>query len=144
MIVGPKKETPLSRGLLCQVNNGVGPWPDWQYEQRDISMKPSPRLLVRVTVAKIRNRRRLKAVLRDTPLRPEQEGWKCVEWVQEALRALDKDGSALGTSVSEWQTVRDWAMWYIDAKHRAGRFDRYYDPDHAPTWDLLENTETVT
>ncbi|KAM4067218.1 hypothetical protein HRG_001201 [Hirsutella rhossiliensis] len=106
-------------------------------------MKPTPRLLVRIVVGKIENRQRLEAILRDTPIRAETEGWNCVEWIKEVLEGVGRDDRALGTAVTEWQYVRDWAMWYIDEKHQAGRFDMYYDPEKAPTWDLLESKELI-
>lgn len=144
IIIGPKKETPASQGLLCQVKNGTCPQSGWQYKYRQIAMAPTRRPLVRLMVGKIKNRGRLEAVLRNTPIRPETSGWNCVEWVKEALENAGRDGEALGTAATaDWQSVRDGILRYMDSKHASGRFDRNYDATRAPTWDLVESKELV-
>ena len=67
----------------------------WVYEAVDISMALPYMLLVRIVVAKIKDRRRLQYILKDPPLRPEVEGWNCVWWVQEALGNACRDPSAI-------------------------------------------------
>lgn len=47
----------------------------------------------------------------------------------------------LGNAVTDWETMRDTAVWYVDQKCSVGRFDAYYDPTQAPTWDMMKNRE---
>ncbi|KAI0426084.1 hypothetical protein F5Y09DRAFT_334430 [Xylaria sp. FL1042] len=115
LIVGPKTESENSRGSV------------WEYEERTISMATTSMLLVRIMVGK-----------------PEIPGWNCVEWVREAFLAAIQDGKALGTSASDWESVRD-VMWYIEDKKAKHRFDGtvQYDPSKAATWDMLQGFELV-
>jgi hypothetical protein len=100
-------------------------------------------LLVRIVVGKVEDMKRLRSLLERTPLRPEVTGWNCVSWVQEALMSAIHDGKALGTSAKDWETVRDTAMWYVEKKKAAHRFDGtvHFDPDKVATWDMLDGVE---
>jgi hypothetical protein len=80
-------------------------------------------LLVRILIGKV-EKERLANILRGVPIRQHQVGWNFVNWVQEALATLRTDGKALGTSITEWQAVRDQAMTYIQKKKAEHRFDR--------------------
>ncbi|KND86259.1 hypothetical protein TOPH_09113 [Tolypocladium ophioglossoides CBS 100239] len=149
-IIGPKNETPHSQGQLSHVKDSLSfagnpptPQPVWQYEDREILMAPTARLLVRILVGKVKSKSRLESVFKNTPVRPETHGWNCVEWVKEALESAGQDDRALGTAVTDWQSVRDTAMWYVDCKHEAGRFGEHYDPNRAPTWDIIDGKELM-
>ena len=98
-------------------------------------------LLIRIVVGKVKDMSRLRAIFEGTPVRPEVEGWNCVEWVKEALLTAIKDGKALGTSAGDWKSVRDTAMWYVESKKAAGRFRSPQDESKPPTWDMLGNAE---
>ncbi|KAK1988415.1 hypothetical protein LZ30DRAFT_20775 [Colletotrichum cereale] len=102
-------------------------------------MAPTSMLLIRVVIAKIKDMRRLQSIFENRPLRPEVEGWNCVGWVKEGLEAVLRDGNALGTSVVDWKSVRDIAMWYVEKKKAEHRFAgaSHYDHSKAPTWDML-------
>lgn len=118
----------------------------WQYEDLEVSLAQTSMLLVRVVVAKVKSRSRIQSIFEGTPLRPEVDGWNCVEWVKEALEAALKDGAALGTSANGWKSVRDKAMWYIEKKKAAHRFDGEVQSGPAkppPTWDMLEGKELI-
>jgi hypothetical protein len=109
-------------------------------------MAPTAMILVRVVVGKIENMDRLISVMESVPVRGNQPGWNCVEWLREALALLGKDKRALGTSVTEWQTVRDAAMEYVATKAAQHRFDGkakpgQFDPSKVATYDLLEKKE---
>lgn len=106
-------------------------------------MAPTSQLLVRIVVAKIKNKARLAAIFKRTPLRPDSPGWNCVEWAKEAYEAARSDRSALGTSVQTWAAVRNAAMWYIEQKRGAGRFDAHFNTERVPTWDSFEEKEIV-
>ncbi|KAH8163620.1 hypothetical protein CIB48_g4622 [Xylaria polymorpha] len=145
LMVGPKIETEGKRGTRHHAKetitaNGV----QWIYEKKDVSLAPTSMQLVRVMVGKVEDKHRLESVLRRVPIRAGTLGWNCVGWVQEALQELERDGKALGTSVTAWQSVRDIAMWYCGHKLSEGRFTaEKYNPQKCPTYDIIEGKETV-
>ena len=102
-------------------------------------------LLVRIMIGKVKKMDRLESALRKVPIRQGQMGWNCVGWVKEALEALNADGKALGTSVTEWQAVRDGAMQYVQRKKAEHRFDGRgnFNMRYAATYDMLDGKETV-
>lgn len=118
---------------------------EWYFEERDVGLLATSMLLVRIMIGKVENMNRLVRTLRKVPIRPEQAGWNCVGWVKEALEALNADGKALGTSVTEWQAIRDGAMWYVQKKKDEHRFDGKgnFDMKYAATYDLLDGKETI-
>lgn len=117
----------------------------WFYEEREIPLYPTSMLLVRVIIAKILDRDLLKDILRATPIRQGEEGWNCVGWVREGLERLEEDGDALGTSVTDWGTVRDAAMNYVQWKKDQHRFDGRadWDTSRPPTYDLITGREVI-
>lgn len=101
-------------------------------------------LLIRVVVGKVEDAARLDLILRQVPVREDDVGWNCVTWVRDALTALEKDGKALGTSQTNWNKVRQVAMTYCEQKKKRGRFQPGdYDPRKVPTYDLMDQKETV-
>jgi hypothetical protein len=109
-----------------------------------VSLAPTSMQLIRVVIGKVEDKHRLQSVLRRIPIRAETPGWNCVAWVEEALQQLERDGRALGTSVTAWQSVRDTAMWYCEQKMSEGRFTAEgYNPQKCPTYDIIEGKETV-
>lgn len=117
----------------------------WEFEERKIFMAPTAMVLVRVIVGKVANATRLESALRSTPIKGGQPGWNCVVWVKDALEALEKDGRALGTSNTDWSTIRDTAMHYVEGKKAQHRFDGKgnFDMSKVATWDMLERKEVV-
>ncbi|KAI1189187.1 hypothetical protein F5B17DRAFT_218921 [Nemania serpens] len=117
----------------------------WQYEERKIPMEATSMLLIRILIGKVKSMSRLRSIFEHTPVRAEAEGWNCVGWVREALVAALQDGRALATSACDWESVRNTAMWYIEERKAADRFDRVvsYDRTKAATWDMLEGIELV-
>lgn len=103
-------------------------------------------LLVRVMIGKLENKERLVHVLRNTPIKQGQPGWNCVASVREVLEGLRADGKALGTSVTEWDRVRDGAMRYCQTKKYQHRFDGKgnFDITTAATYDLIEEKEIIS
>ncbi|KAK1656971.1 hypothetical protein BDP55DRAFT_568275 [Colletotrichum godetiae] len=149
-IVGPKTESVNSHGRRFHAKEtmtfeGTPPTPKsrWVYENRETSLAPTSMLLIRVVIAKVKDKSRLQSIFEDTPLRPEVEGWNCVGWAKESFETALRDGNALGTSADNWKLVRDTVMWYIEKKKAEHRFDGTsdYDPTKAPTWDMLDNRE---
>lgn len=152
LLVGPKSETTESKGyrfhakqeLASLGNPPVTQWV-WRYDESEITMMPTMMQLVRVMVGKVKTLNRLRSTFGSIPVRPEIQGWNCVEWVKEALTAAIQDGRALGTSAGGWPKVRDTAMRYVESKKEAHRFDGTveYSRDKVPTWDLLSNVELI-
>jgi len=66
-------------------------------------------------------------------------------WIKEALEGLKVDGKALGTSVTEWNQVRDGAMTYCQRKKDQHRFDGQgnFNMNKTPTYDLMDDRETI-
>jgi hypothetical protein len=146
-MVGPKKEIEGAMGMRYHAKERmIAPHQiEWYFEERDVSLLATSMLLVRVMIGKVESKDRLVSTLRKVPIRQEQAGWNCVGWVKEALEALNADGRALGTSVTEWQAVRNGAMWYVQKKKDEHRFDGQgsFDMRLAATYDLLDGKETV-
>ena len=108
-------------------------------------MMPTQMILVRVMVAKVEHAERLAQLLRQVPVRQGQEGWNCVSWVKEALSDLQKSKKILGTSVMEWQAIRDAAMQFCQLKKDTHRFDGKgnFDASQVATFDLIQKKETI-
>jgi len=118
---------------------------EWVFEEREVTLLATSMLLVRIMIGKVKKMDRLESALRKVPIRQGQMGWNCVGWVKEALEVLNADGKALGTSVTEWQAVRDGAMQYAQRKKAEHRFDGRgnFNMRYAATYDLLDGKETV-
>jgi hypothetical protein len=83
---------------------------EWFFEEKEVTMWATSMLLVGI-LRKVEKIDRLVSTLLKMPIRQGQVEWNCVGcWVKEALEPLDADGKALGTSVTEWQAVRDGVM----------------------------------
>jgi len=145
--VGPKDEENNDQGKRYHAKEQLGAngRSEWRFEERDIFMALTNMLLVRILIAKVTNMDRLINIVRSIPVQQGVAGWNCVSWVCEALVALEADGKALGTSVVEWTKVRDAAMNFCQRKKDEHRFDgeSNFDTSKAPTFDLIENRETV-
>jgi len=117
----------------------------WVFDEQDIPLAPTGMLLVRIMVGKVENTARLSSIIHDIPIRQGLPDWNCVTWVQEGLQKLQIDKEAMGTSILEWDKVRDGAMEYCQRKKNEHRFDGQgsYDPRKAPTYDLVVGKETI-
>ncbi|KJZ76624.1 hypothetical protein HIM_03960 [Hirsutella minnesotensis 3608] len=153
LIIGPKSEGADARGTKVHAKERLviaegKSHSVWELEESQIELAPTGMILVRVLVAKVKNRKRLVSILQSVPVRGGQPGWNCVGWVKEALELAQKDGKALRTAVVDWQTVRDAAMRYALDKEAAHRFDGKAEPGEfnmakVPTWNLLKGSESV-
>jgi hypothetical protein len=108
-------------------------------------MMPTQMILVRALIAKVEHSERLAQLVRPIPIRQGQEGWNCVSWVREALSELQKSKKIIGTSMMEWQAVRDVAMQFCQQKKDAHRFDGKgnFDTSQVATFDLIQKKETI-
>lgn len=116
----------------------------WVFEELETSLLPERMILVRVLIAKIKDRAALAQLLRDVSIRGGQEGWNCVSWVQEGIEKVTLN-NVLGTKVTEWQVIRDAAMSYCQQKKDQHRFDGqgHFDTSQVPTFDLIQGKETT-
>ena len=132
-----------AKEILVSVDNEAR-W-TWNYEECSTPMRPTGMILVRVLIGKVGNRDRLVSVLQRIPVKGGELGWNCIACVKDALKQLEEDKSALGTSATAWVVVRNGAMQYIEDKKMAHRFDGKgnFDTSKVPTWDLIEGKELI-
>lgn len=107
-------------------------------------MCPREALVARVRLGKVKNTKRLAAVLERVPMRPEVQDWDSASWVKEGLEELEKDGKCLGTSVTHWNFLRDAALQL--AQNDSARRLLHGEPegeamDRVPTYDMLLRKE---
>ncbi|KAK3899886.1 hypothetical protein C8A05DRAFT_46167 [Staphylotrichum tortipilum] len=132
-LIGPKREgaTPSDAvpGVRYHVKNT--PTQGWFYYEVPLTnVRTTANLLARIVVAKVTDEARLITILRETPVVQNHPAWRCRTWVADALRRIEEDGTAVGTSCLYWGEIE--------------RTGRGYDLERPkPTWDLLEGRETV-
>ena len=146
IIVGPKVEHEQDFGMRYHAQQQMTTVGEkWELGERRITLMPSRMILVRILIGKVEDKERLVNIIRNTPIRHDQAGWNCVSWVSEVLQRLKADAKAMGTSILEWQQVRDQAMIYCQKKRDEHRFDGKgtYDSSKVPTYDLLERKEMI-
>lgn len=145
--MGPKVEGQNDMGIRYHAKERIklGGGSEWTFEERECSLYPTSMLLVRIMVGKVADGSRLVEILRNTPIRQGQPGWNCVSWVKEALEMLKADTKALGTSVVEWEKVRNGAMDYCQQKKDQHCFDGQgnFNTEKAPTYDLMAQKEII-
>jgi hypothetical protein len=137
LIVGPKVEAEDGMGVRYHAKERprLGGGSEWFFEERECPLAPTSMLLVRIMVGKVADGNHLVNILRNTPIRQGQPGWNCVFWVKEAL----------GTSVVEWEKVRNEAMNYCQRKKDQHRFHGQgnFNMRNVPTYDLMERKEII-
>ncbi|KAG6842981.1 hypothetical protein H0H93_002665, partial [Arthromyces matolae] len=148
-----------SKGIRIHAKEKISPSVDgemkpvWEFENREILMRPVDMILVRVLIGKVKDMGRTVGILEGVPMRGGQDGWNCVGWVKEGVEALVRDGKALGRCAQaamgvDWVSLRDAAMEYVHRKEAEHRFDGkaqegLFDSSKVPTYDLLEGSETI-
>ena len=117
----------------------------WIYQELSIRLVATQMLLVRMVIGKVTNMDRLIQALRGAPIVQGDKAWNCVIWVKNALKAIEDDGAAVGTSKLEWEVVRDAVMRYCRQKRDQHRFDGRgnFDTTVPSTYDLLEGREMI-
>lgn len=145
--MGPKDEKDKTEGVRFHARESVTQERgyEWFFEERAVTMMSTQMILVRVLLAKIENKDKLVQILRQIPIRQGQEGWNCVFWVKEALENLERSKGVVGTSVIEWESVRDAALSYCQRKKDQHRFDGKgdFDMSRVATFDLTQEKEIV-
>jgi hypothetical protein len=142
-MIGSKAEEKNSHDVQLHAKNP--PLEDtWIFEEIECSMAPTHRLLVRMVVAKAKDRDRVLQIFRAVPIIQNNPNWNCVGWVKNALEAV-QGSEAVGTSQLDWETVRDGILEYCEQKKESHRFDGKgdFDMTRTATYDLLEGRETI-
>jgi len=165
-IIGPKHETRKSavghRAHAKNIFTGAAGGEQWVFEECPTTLDAANQLLVRVMIAKVRDRERLIRTLGTVDVVQGDKNFNCVSWLREALAVLqrsnankdadnDKTRSAadrvLGSCELDWKTVRDAAMGYCQKKKDQNRFNNKGNFDvknlRPPTFDLLQMKETA-
>lgn len=112
----------------------------WKYDQIETTMLPTAMTLVRIVIGKVVDLDKLQKILGNVELRPEEEGWNSIVWVKEAIEALMQDeGAVTIVEGTEWELIRDRAIWYVGKKEKEHRFDGVvsFDPLRTATWDMF-------
>jgi hypothetical protein len=145
--MGPKKDDENLQGVRFDAKERMteSGRSEWFFEECKSGADANGMLLVRIMIAKVAQKEQLVNILRSVPIQQEKPGWNCVAWVREALDELRPRTGVLGVSGTEWQDVRDTAMWYVEKKKSEHRFDRQvaFDMKKAATYDAIERKETV-
>jgi hypothetical protein len=142
-LIGPKTETQsVVPGARYHVKNSVE---GWRYEEVNVdNVRTTNSLLARFVIAKIEDEQRLIALLRRLPVVQNDPNWRCRTWVASALAQIAEDGKCVGTAQLNWHTIEAFARRYVADKAAGGRYNRGADMlKPKPTWDMLENRETV-
>jgi hypothetical protein len=144
LIVGPKQEREDSTGFRHHAKQDVGS-SQWYYNVQKITTQATQMLLVRVIFAKVEDMAQLNRTLAAVPVVQNDPSWTCRIWVKDAIAALEADRKSLGTKVTDWETLENWAKEYVRAKIDAGRFSGpgNWDSRFPPTYDLMEDKEII-
>lgn len=142
-MIGPKAENnDVIPGARYHVKNS--PF-GWTYEEIPLeNVRTTNSLLARILIAKIEDEQRLIDLLRRLPVVQGDPNWRCRTWVASALAEVGKDGKCVGTAELNWQKIEALARQYVGDKTAQGRYQSAVDMMKAkPTWDMLENKESV-
>ncbi|KAB8346211.1 hypothetical protein FH972_023256 [Carpinus fangiana] len=125
--------------------------PTWVFETKQVPLEPFEMILVRVTVAKVADRKKLDRILKAVPVVLDSDDWNCVGWVEDALAELRKEtsrGALTSGAVLGWEKVKLEAKVFVQKKKDEHRFDGKaeqgkFDSMKVPTWSALEGRELV-
>ncbi|KAI9164003.1 hypothetical protein HJFPF1_05638 [Paramyrothecium foliicola] len=164
LMIGPRDETPDSIGHRFNItpckpltadatadtdtNNNTTTANGLNYHYYEVWPTPmtlSTTILARIMIGKVRDPRRLRALLANVPLRPADLGWDAIAWTQDAVLAALADSRAVKTTLNraDWHFIRDAALWFVGFKVAARRYDpaRSSRDELAPAWDLTAGEE---
>ncbi|KAJ5128015.1 hypothetical protein N7448_008794 [Penicillium atrosanguineum] len=158
LVIGPKTEkNPSKSGIRFDaIEKLTTKGPVWQLVEETTSLLPGTTMvLIRVMIGKIIDKERLLSVLRNTPVpayepRPAHDIYNCFTWVEETLGSIQRDGKAMGSSVLDWDSVRETALWYVKYHVAKMKLDRRterdggYNINTVASWDLIAGKEFPT
>ncbi|KAJ5948186.1 hypothetical protein N7466_001201 [Penicillium verhagenii] len=143
-LIGPKEErNDVVPGKHCHVKNS--PF-GWVYEGVKIkNVRNTDNLLARIVIAKVEDEERLLNLFRHLPVVQGNPEWRCRTWIASALAEIAKDGECVGTAELDWEKIEAIAREYVGEKTAGGRYESAADiMQPKPTWDMLENKESVS
>ncbi|KAM3419086.1 hypothetical protein BST61_g5037 [Cercospora zeina] len=155
-LIGPKHETKSSQGTRCHAKDSSiieetkgksRIRTEYQFEERKLWLTAVDSFVVRIVLGKVMDEERLLDVLRGTRVKKHSDagGWNDVSWTKHVLDRLAREDGILGASVTDWETVRHSALWYIEEKRAQHRFDGKavgtFDKTKVPTWNLVHDIE---
>jgi uncharacterized protein DUF6914 len=149
IVVGPKEEVEGGRAYRYHARQRFDPARPghiiWVYESLEIPLIQTSMLLGRIMIAKVTNSAQLHSTLAAVPIVQDDPSWTCRIWVKDAISALEADRKSLGTRITDWTTIEQTANNYIKQKRQQRRYDGSgsWVQGSVPTFDLLENQETV-
>ncbi|KHN95595.1 uncharacterized protein MAM_06652 [Metarhizium album ARSEF 1941] len=144
-LVGPKIEDKDSiKGMRYHVKNPISQ--GWVYEETELrDVRSTNNLLVRILVAKVLDEELLADIFRAVLIVQNDPNWRCRTWVANAVVAAKQNGRAVGRGVLDWGEIERVARWFASEKAAAGRFkDVASALKPKPTWDMLQNKETLS
>ncbi|KID83802.1 hypothetical protein MGU_08887 [Metarhizium guizhouense ARSEF 977] len=144
-VVGPKVEDQDSvQGMRYHVKNPISR--GWVYEEAELrDVRSTNNLLIRILVAKVLDEERLANIFRAVPIVQNDANWRCRTWIANAVAAVKQDGRAVGRAVLDWGEIERVARRFAGEKTAAGRYrDVKLALKPKPTWDMLQNRETVS
>ncbi|KAH7396968.1 hypothetical protein DE146DRAFT_61908 [Phaeosphaeria sp. MPI-PUGE-AT-0046c] len=142
-LIGPKAERKdVVPGTRYHVKNSpLG----WVYEEIPLeNVRTTNSLLARILIAKIEDEQRLISLFRGLPVTQGDTNWRCRTWIASGLAEIAKDGGCVGTAELNWEKIEAFARQYVREKTASGRYQSAADLlKPKPTWDMLENRESV-
>lgn len=106
-------------------------------------------VLIRVTVGKVVDEARLKALIRDIPIPEDDPTFTCRTWVRNVYVKLIEDNSRCVKSYlsdEDWRGIEMCARKYCKRKRDQRRFTNLegsWDPEKIPTFNFWEKRETT-
>ncbi|KAG5743522.1 hypothetical protein H9Q70_013766 [Fusarium xylarioides] len=94
--VGPKAEDGDTRGKRFHAKERIysGTQSVLEFSEQETGTASTLMILVRIQIAKVKSLKKLEATLRSVPEKGDQPGWNCVDWVKEAIAALQNNKEA--------------------------------------------------
>ncbi|KAL6231141.1 hypothetical protein BDW75DRAFT_244167 [Aspergillus navahoensis] len=113
----------------------------WEYQGVGLpDIQTTTTLLALILIAKVENEERLNVIIRSIPVVQHTPDWRCRTWLINALTALAKDGTAVGTSELDWGKLQQ-SQDNTSAENTSA--DRYQNAANfagpRPTWGMLAN-----
>jgi hypothetical protein len=110
------------------------------YAEDEITYIPAAEtILVRIAVAKVVDKARLRRILREVLLQQDEVSWNCLSWVREGfLRLVEDDCVKVYVEARDWRETEKKTCQYATKK----RDERRETGDLIPTWNWWENRET--
>ncbi|GAD97474.1 hypothetical protein LEMA_P119770.1 [Paecilomyces variotii No. 5] len=154
LLVGPKHDEDHYDAMQYHVKNTIQPGVSgqpWVFEASRLGDSETRfRLLTRVLIAKIGDPSSVDASLRSVPVVQGDPDFNCISWVRSVIETLDAHGVLSKSKVVDWSAIDQRCRNYVAKKKAAGRWRSSPTPDSKhrsvkiPTWDMLQERETVS